>query len=63
MRSDPGKSWAPRLIPLMTSRFQTTVHSDTLNNVTITPHIAGSTIDAFSNSPKLFAEILLKKLS
>ncbi|HFR4349325.1 TPA: hypothetical protein ACHVTG_005750, partial [Klebsiella pneumoniae] len=23
----------------------------------------GSTIDAFSNSPKLFAEILLKKLS
>ena len=35
----------------------------TLNNVTITPHIAGSTIDAFSNSPKLFAEILLKKLS
>ncbi|HGW1201703.1 TPA: hypothetical protein ACNMS1_004867, partial [Klebsiella pneumoniae] len=24
---------------------------------------AGSTIDAFSNSPKLFAEILLKKLS
>ncbi|MCV5434698.1 hypothetical protein OFN37_36895, partial [Escherichia coli] len=25
--------------------------------------IAGSTIDAFSNSPKLFAEILLKKLS
>ncbi|HDK6311784.1 TPA: oxidoreductase, partial [Klebsiella pneumoniae] len=32
-------------------------------NVTITPHIAGSTIDAFSNSPKLFAEILLKKLS
>lgn len=34
-----------------------------LNNVTITPHIAGSTIDAFSNSPKLFAEILLKKLS
>ncbi|POT25400.1 oxidoreductase [Citrobacter freundii] len=33
-----------------------------LNNVTITPHIAGSTLDAFSNSPKLFAEILLKKL-
>ncbi|BDO04544.1 hypothetical protein KAM622c_41310 [Klebsiella quasipneumoniae subsp. quasipneumoniae] len=32
-------------------------------NVTITPHIAGSTIDAFSNSPKRFAEILLKKLS
>ncbi|WP_058910164.1 2-hydroxyacid dehydrogenase [Entomohabitans teleogrylli] len=35
----------------------------TLDNVTITPHIAGSTIDAFSNSPKLFSEILLKKLS
>lgn len=34
-----------------------------LNNVTITPHIAGSTLDAFSNSPKLFSEILLKKLS
>ena len=34
-----------------------------LNNVTITPHIAGSTLDAFSYSPKLFAEILLKKLS
>ena len=34
-----------------------------LNNVTISPHIAGSTLDAFSNSPKLFAEILLKKLS
>ncbi|QHW99317.1 2-hydroxyacid dehydrogenase [Klebsiella variicola] len=34
-----------------------------LNNVTITPHIAGSTLDAFSNSPKLFAEFLLKKLS
>lgn len=33
-----------------------------LKNVTITPHIAGSTLDAFSNSPKLFAEILLKKL-
>jgi D-3-phosphoglycerate dehydrogenase len=34
-----------------------------LNNVTITPHIAGSTIDAFSHSPKLFSEILLNKLS
>lgn len=33
-----------------------------LDNVTITPHIAGSTIDAFSNSPKLLSEILLKKL-
>ena len=33
-----------------------------LNNVTITPHIAGSTIDAFSNSPKIFSEILLKQL-
>ncbi len=33
-----------------------------LDNVTITPHIAGSTVDAFSNSPKLFSEILLKKL-
>ncbi|MGL6194616.1 MAG: 2-hydroxyacid dehydrogenase [Thermoguttaceae bacterium] len=27
-----------------------------LDNVTITPHLAGSTIDAFLNSPKLWAE-------
>jgi len=33
-----------------------------LNTVTMTPHIAGSTIDAFSNSPKIFSEILLKQL-
>ncbi len=26
-----------------------------LENVTLTPHIAGSTIDAFRNSPKLMA--------
>jgi D-3-phosphoglycerate dehydrogenase len=26
-----------------------------LDNVTITPHLAGSTVDAFRNSPKLFA--------
>jgi D-3-phosphoglycerate dehydrogenase len=26
-----------------------------LDNVTITPHLAGSTIDAFRNSPKLMA--------
>jgi D-3-phosphoglycerate dehydrogenase len=35
----------------------------TLNNVTITPHIAGSTMDAFSNSPKLFSEALLAWLN
>lgn len=33
-----------------------------LDNVTITPHIAGSTIDAFSHSPQLLSEILLKKI-
>jgi len=35
----------------------------TLNNVTITPHIAGSTLDAFSHSPKLFSEALLAWLN
>ncbi len=39
----------------------------TLPNVTITPHLAGSTIDAFTNSPKLIAEEMIhifdKKLS
>lgn len=29
-----------------------------LDNITITPHIAGSTKDAFSNSPKMMANIL-----
>lgn len=29
-----------------------------LDNITITPHIAGSTKDAFSNSPKILANIL-----
>jgi D-3-phosphoglycerate dehydrogenase len=33
-----------------------------LDNITITPHIAGSTIDAFRNSPKLMAEHLTKML-
>ena len=32
----------------------------TLPNVTIVPHLAGSTADAFRNSPKLFAGNLLK---
>lgn len=31
-----------------------------LENVTITPHLAGSTIDAFRNSPKLMAEHLAR---
>ncbi len=31
-----------------------------LENVTITPHMAGSTIDAFSNTPQLFSELFLK---
>ncbi|MFK8260550.1 2-hydroxyacid dehydrogenase [Erwinia sp. AnSW2-5] len=34
-----------------------------LNNVTITPHIAGSTLDAFRHSPVLFSDILLKKIT
>jgi D-3-phosphoglycerate dehydrogenase len=34
----------------------------TLENATITPHIAGSTIDAFRNSPKLMARHLARML-
>lgn len=33
-----------------------------LDNITITPHLAGSTADAFANSPKLFSRCLLKAL-
>ncbi|MCR4413691.1 MAG: 2-hydroxyacid dehydrogenase [Thermoguttaceae bacterium] len=33
-----------------------------LDNVTITPHLAGSTIDAFRNSPRLLAEHLARLL-
>ena len=33
-----------------------------LDNVTITPHLAGSTIDAFRNSPKLMADALTRML-
>jgi len=33
-----------------------------LDNVTVTPHLAGSTIDAFRNSPKLMAEHLARML-
>ena len=33
-----------------------------LDNVTITPHLAGSTIDAFRNSPKLMAGHLRRML-
>jgi D-3-phosphoglycerate dehydrogenase len=33
-----------------------------LDNVTITPHLAGSTIDAFRNSPKIFAGHLERML-
>ncbi len=33
-----------------------------LDNVTITPHLAGSTIDAFRNSPKLMAAHLARML-
>ncbi|BDO04543.1 hypothetical protein KAM622c_41300 [Klebsiella quasipneumoniae subsp. quasipneumoniae] len=33
MRSDPGKLWAPRLIPLMTNRFLTTVHEFTVGMI------------------------------
>lgn len=34
----------------------------TLDNVTITPHLAGGTTDAFLNSPKLLAKIIAKQL-
>jgi D-3-phosphoglycerate dehydrogenase / 2-oxoglutarate reductase len=34
----------------------------TLDNLTITPHVAGSTADAFTNSPKLFCSRLLQAL-
>jgi D-3-phosphoglycerate dehydrogenase len=33
-----------------------------LENVTITPHLAGSTIDAFINSPKMMAGHLARML-
>jgi D-3-phosphoglycerate dehydrogenase len=33
-----------------------------LHNITITPHLAGSTADAFTNSPKLFSNMLLQAL-
>jgi D-3-phosphoglycerate dehydrogenase / 2-oxoglutarate reductase len=35
----------------------------TLDNVTVTPHLAGSTIDAFRNSPSLMAEHLIHLLT
>lgn len=34
----------------------------TLDNVTLVPHLAGSTRDAFANSPKIMADNLIKKL-
>ena len=33
-----------------------------LPNVTITPHLAGSTIDALRNSPKLMAQHMIRML-
>ncbi|AKN32528.1 oxidoreductase [Clostridium carboxidivorans P7] len=33
-----------------------------LDNVTITPHVAGSTKDAFTNSPKLMRDILIRTI-
>ncbi len=33
-----------------------------LDNITITPHLAGSTADAFSNSPKLFCSRLMQTI-
>lgn len=35
----------------------------TLDNVTVTPHLAGSTIDAFRNSPALMAQHLVRLLT
>lgn len=34
-----------------------------LDNITITPHMAGSTRDAFTNSPKLMKDILVRMLN
>ena len=34
-----------------------------LDNVTVTPHLAGSTIDAFRNSPALMAQHLIRLLT
>ncbi|HID77190.1 MAG TPA: oxidoreductase, partial [Planctomycetaceae bacterium] len=34
----------------------------TLDNVTLTPHLAGSTIDSFRNSPRLMARQLARML-
>jgi D-3-phosphoglycerate dehydrogenase len=34
-----------------------------LDNVTLTPHLAGSTIDAFRNSPRLLADALRRMLT
>jgi len=34
-----------------------------LENVTLTPHLAGSTIDAFRNSPRLMAQHLIRMLT
>ena len=34
----------------------------TLENITITPHLAGGTVDAFTNSPKLLAEEMIEIL-
>jgi len=33
-----------------------------LDNVTLTPHVAGSTVDAFRDSPKLMARHLQRML-
>lgn len=35
----------------------------TLDNVTVTPHLAGGTTDAFLNSPKLLAKIMDRKMN
>jgi D-3-phosphoglycerate dehydrogenase / 2-oxoglutarate reductase len=35
----------------------------TLDNVTVTPHLAGGTVDAFLNSPRLLAQEMLKYLT
>lgn len=34
----------------------------TLDNVTITPHLAGGTVDAFTNSPVLLSKIMINKI-
>ena len=58
-----ARSWAPR----STCSTREPLPADhpllQLDNVTVTPHLAGSTIDAFRNSPALMAQHLIRLLT